>query len=132
MPYAYTFEYIKGSDNLVADALSRCPYMLNTVTVIHSMLAGLLACMKVTASQDLQYQQDLLELHAGQPPPSTTTSPAAATQPLSDPVPSPAAPAPNTQDTPPTLPIHDPLSSDHPSQDCLSAPHDHQPLPCSE
>ena len=49
MPYAYTFEYIKGTDNLVADALSRCPYMLNTVTVIHSMLAGLLARMKMAA-----------------------------------------------------------------------------------
>ena len=26
MPYAYTFEYIKSTDNLVADALSRCCY----------------------------------------------------------------------------------------------------------
>ena len=64
MPYAYTFEYIKGEDNIVADALSRCPYMLNTVTVIHSMLAGLLARMKVAALQDLQYQQDLLEIRS--------------------------------------------------------------------
>ena len=39
MPYAYSFEYIKGMDNTVADALSRCPYMLNTVTVTVASLA---------------------------------------------------------------------------------------------
>ena len=66
MPYAYTFEYIKGTDNLVADALSRCSYMFNTVTVIHSMLASLLARMKMAASQDLQYQQELFAIRAAQ------------------------------------------------------------------
>ena len=62
MPYSYTFQYIKGSENLVADALSRCPYMLNSVTVVHSVLAGLLARMKIAATQDIQYQQDVLEI----------------------------------------------------------------------
>ena len=62
MPYAYKFEYIKGSNNLVADALSRCPYMLNTVTVVHSMLAGILARMKIAATQDVQYQQEVLDI----------------------------------------------------------------------
>ena len=67
MPYAYKFEYIKGSNNLVADALSRCPYMLNTVTVVHSMLAGILARMKIAATQDPQYQQDVLEILSAHP-----------------------------------------------------------------
>ena len=50
MPYSYTFEYIKGTGNVVADALSRCLYMLNSVTVVHSMLAGLLARIRVAAT----------------------------------------------------------------------------------
>ena len=62
MPYSYTFKYIKGSENLVANTLSRCLYMLNSVTVVHSMLAGLLARMKVAASQNMQYQQDVSEI----------------------------------------------------------------------
>ena len=98
MPYAYSFEYIKGMDNTVADALSRCPYMLNTVTVIHSLLAGLLARMKIAASQDLQYQQDLLEIRT-QPaksshPPTLDQSPTA-----SEDSPPPPIASPNPSDT---------------------------------
>ena len=77
MPYAYNFEYIKGTDNLVADALSRCPYMLNTVTVVHSMLAGLLARMQTAAAQDPLYQQEILAIRAARmramTPPETAT-----------------------------------------------------------
>ena len=62
MPYSYTFQYIKGSENVVADALSRCPYMLNAVTVVHSMLAGLVARMRVAAQGDMAYQQEIREI----------------------------------------------------------------------
>ena len=75
MPYSYTFEYIKGSENLVADALSRCPYMLNSVTVVHSMLAGLLARMKIAATQDIQYRQDVLDILRGRPTPGNSPLP---------------------------------------------------------
>ena len=76
MPYSYTFQYIKGSENLVADALSRCPYMLNSVTVVHSVLAGLLARMKIAATQDIQYQQDVLEITRNRPTPHNPPPPA--------------------------------------------------------
>ena len=105
MPYAYKFEYIKGSNNLVADALSRCPYMLNTVTVVHSMLAGILARMKIAATQDVQYQQEVLDILRTHPrgleqeaPPTASSLP-----PLGSPPPRPPKPTilnrdpPNTQ-----------------------------------
>ena len=95
MPYSYTFEYIKGSENLVADALSRCPYMLNSVTVVHSMLAGLLARMKVAASQDMQYQQDVLEIIRNRPALTTELPP--------------TPPFPPPQGDDPEPPIRDPM-----------------------
>ena len=71
MPFAIEFEYIPGPENTVADALSRYPHtaktsrtypeaaQLNTVTVIHSMLAGLLPRIKIAAEQDEVYQDQL-------------------------------------------------------------------------
>ena len=59
MPFALTFEYIAGSENTVADALSRYPYTasLNTVTVMHSKLAGILPRIKIAAEADDLYQR---------------------------------------------------------------------------
>ena len=67
MPFSLTFEYIPGEENKVADALSRFPYTarLNTVTVMHSMLAGILPRIKVAAEQDAVYQSYLLKCRAG-------------------------------------------------------------------
>ena len=56
MPYSLTFEYITGEENLIADALSRHPCRLNAVTVVHSMLAGLMARIKLAARNDPGYQ----------------------------------------------------------------------------
>ena len=67
MPFALTFEYICGSDNKVADALSRYPHtsQLNTVTVMHSMLAGILPRIKMAAESDSTYQSYLRKCRVG-------------------------------------------------------------------
>ena len=59
MPFALTYEYIPGEENQVADALSRYPYSitLNTITVMHSKLAGILPRLKLAAEQDSAYQR---------------------------------------------------------------------------
>ena len=57
MPFSLDFQYISGKDNIVADALSRYPYLhLNTVTTISAHLAGLIQRMALAAQQDEDYQ----------------------------------------------------------------------------
>ena len=67
MPFALTFEYISGAENNVADALSRYPHtaQLNTVTVMHSMLAGILPRIKLAAQNDPQYQTQVAKCQQG-------------------------------------------------------------------
>ena len=67
MPFALTYEYIPGSENQVADALSRYPHtaQLNTVTVMHSMLAGILPRIKIAAEHDSEYQGYLRRCRSG-------------------------------------------------------------------
>ena len=67
MPFALTYEHISGDQNQVADALSRYPHtaQLNTVTVIHSMLAGMLPRIKMAAESDPLYQEYLKKVRDG-------------------------------------------------------------------
>ena len=57
MPYSLTFEYIAGGENCIADALSRYPPQASSVTVVHSLLAGLLGRIKIAAEADQAYQK---------------------------------------------------------------------------
>ena len=67
MPFALSFEYIPGEENQVADALSRYPHtmQLNTITVVHSKLAGILPRIKIAAENDDTYQHYLRKCRAG-------------------------------------------------------------------
>ena len=67
MPFALTFEYIPGEENQVADALSRYPHTmkLNTITVVHSKLAGILPRIKIAAQNDDTYQHYLRKCRSG-------------------------------------------------------------------
>ena len=56
-PFSYTFEWVKGENNPVADALSRNPVTCHAVTIVHSLLAGLWRCMKSAAVDDPEYQR---------------------------------------------------------------------------
>ena len=55
-PFSYTFEWIKGADNTVADALSRNPASCCTVTVTHALLAGLRKRLQLIIADDQEYQ----------------------------------------------------------------------------
>ena len=67
MPFPLTFEYIAGNNNNVADALSRYPHtaQLNTITVMHSMLAGILPRIKLAAENDQNYQEQVARCRQG-------------------------------------------------------------------
>ena len=56
-PFSYTFQWIQGQKNTVADALSRYPVQCNTVTVVHSLLAGLEHRIRLLAGTDQEYQR---------------------------------------------------------------------------
>ena len=58
LPFLFTFTYIKGADNPMADALSRCPLIANTVTLVHSLWTGLVALMRTAAEQDGDYLRE--------------------------------------------------------------------------
>ena len=68
MPFSLTYEYIPGSQNQVADALSRYPHtmQLNTITVLHTMLAGILPRIKVAAEHDSLYQRFVSKCRRGE------------------------------------------------------------------
>ena len=67
MPFSLTFEYLTGEQNVVADALSRYPHTtsLNTVTVMHTKLAGILPRIKIAAESDPIYQEYLRKCREG-------------------------------------------------------------------
>ena len=56
--FSYTFEWIKGMNNTFADALSHnpSPTANSTVSVTHSLLAGLRKRLKLVAADDPKYQ----------------------------------------------------------------------------
>ena len=55
--FPYTFEWVKGANNTLADALSRNPdpSCNATVSVTHSLLAGLRKRLRLAAEQDEEY-----------------------------------------------------------------------------
>ena len=69
MPFALTFEYLKGGDNIVADALSRYPSpQLHTVTIISAQLSGILARIALAATSDPGYIWLVEQARAGSLP----------------------------------------------------------------
>ena len=55
MPFAFEFSYLKGEHNVVANALSRCPLPVNSVTVVRSLWSGLLELVRLAAELDPVY-----------------------------------------------------------------------------
>ena len=69
MPFALRYEYIKGVENVVADALSRhLRAHLNTATVISAQLAGLLQRMVMASEQDEAYTDLKRKIERGEVP----------------------------------------------------------------
>ena len=54
LPFPLRFEYVKGKDNVMADALSRQP-VAASVTIVRSLLGGLLQLMAIAAIIDEEY-----------------------------------------------------------------------------
>ena len=81
MPFSFTFEYVKGRDNVVPDLLSRQSVVAHSVSVVRSTLMGFLGWLRLAAQMDPSYQeqkrliqeghskgvlcQDLIQTHDG-------------------------------------------------------------------
>ena len=59
MSFSFEFQHVKGKQNVVADALSRCPAVRCTVSVVRSSLLGFLGWMRMAAAADPDYQSKL-------------------------------------------------------------------------
>ena len=57
MPFPYSFQWIKGETNTVADALSRYPASANSAYVVHAAHVGLWKRLRYLAAQDPEYRK---------------------------------------------------------------------------